>query len=101
MMGASEPYVRIPYFYSDQYDFGMEYAGYPPAWDRVVFRGDPVTRAFIAFWLLGGRVVAAMNANVGPVNAALAALVARREPVAAERLSDPTVPLDQMVRPAA
>ncbi len=101
MLGATEPYVRIPYFYSDQYDFGMEYAGHAPAWDRVVFRGDPGTRAFIAFWLLGGRVVAAMNANVGPVNAGLATLVASQQQVVVERLVDPAVPIDEIVRPAA
>lgn len=101
MMGATEPYARIPYFYSDQYDFGMEYAGYAPAWDRVVFRGNPVTRAFIAFWLLRGRVVAAMNANAGPVHAGLATLVASQQRVAVERLVDPAVPIDEIVRPAA
>ncbi len=67
MLGKAEDYVRIPYFYSDQYDLGMEYAGFAPAWDRVVFRGDPASRSFIAFWLQAGRVVAGMNANVPKV----------------------------------
>ena len=53
----------------------MEYSGYAPAWDRVVFRGEPASREFIAFWLEGGRVVAGMNANVWNVNDAIAALV--------------------------
>jgi 3-phenylpropionate/trans-cinnamate dioxygenase ferredoxin reductase subunit len=96
MLGMAEPYVRIPYFYSDQYDLGMEYAGFAPAWDQVVFRGEPASRSFVAFWLTDGRVVAGMNANVEHVNDAIAALVASRETVAIERLSDPAVALDDL-----
>ena len=96
MLGHAEAYARIPYFYSDQYDLGMEYAGYAPDWDRVVFRGDPASRAFVAFWLLDGRVVAGMNANVWQVNDAIAALVASQEKVVVERLTDPAVPIDDL-----
>jgi 3-phenylpropionate/trans-cinnamate dioxygenase ferredoxin reductase subunit len=96
MLGHAEAYARIPYFYSDQYDLGMEYAGYAPGWDRVVFRGEPASRAFVAFWLLDGRVVAGMNANVWNVNAAIAALVASQKKVVVERLIDPTVPIDDL-----
>ncbi|MBI3749613.1 MAG: hypothetical protein HY262_12335, partial [Chloroflexi bacterium] len=96
MLGAAEPYLRIPYFYSDQYDLGMEYAGYAPDWDRVLFRGSPADRAFVAFWLKRGRVVAGMNANVWDVNDSIAALVAAREPVDTGRLVDPAVPLDDL-----
>jgi 3-phenylpropionate/trans-cinnamate dioxygenase ferredoxin reductase subunit len=96
MLGGNEPYDRIPYLYSDQYELGMEYSGHAPAWDRVVFRGDPASRAFIAFWLLDGRVVAGMNANIWDVNDAIAALVAARQPVDVDRLVDPTVPLEDV-----
>jgi 3-phenylpropionate/trans-cinnamate dioxygenase ferredoxin reductase subunit len=96
MLGLAEPYLRIPYLYSDQYDLGMEYAGHAPAWDQVVFRGEPASRTFIAFWLKGGRVVAGMNANVWKVSDAIAALVGSREMVAVDRLVDPTVPLDDL-----
>jgi 3-phenylpropionate/trans-cinnamate dioxygenase ferredoxin reductase subunit len=61
-----------------------------------VFRGSPVDRAFVAFWLKGGRVVAGMNANVWDVNDSIAALVATREPVDTGRLVDPAVPLDDL-----
>lgn len=104
LLGKGEPYVRIPYFYSDQYDLGMEYAGYARTWDQVVFRGEPAGRAFVAFWLTDGRVVAGMNANVWQVNDAIAALVASKERVAVERLIDPTVQLEDLaalLRPAA
>ena len=96
MLGNAEPYARIPYFYSDQYELSMEYAGVAPGWDRVVFRGDPASRSFLAFWLRDGRVVAGMNANVWQVNDAIAALVGSREKVAVERLVDPAVPLDDL-----
>lgn len=96
MIGKAESYARIPYFYSDQYDLGMEYAGLATTWDQVVLRGDPASRAFIAFWLRDGRVLAGMNANVWQVNDAIAALVASKTSVDVERLIDPTVPLDDI-----
>ncbi|HET7026122.1 MAG TPA: FAD-dependent oxidoreductase [Candidatus Limnocylindrales bacterium] len=96
MLGMQEPYRRIPYFYSDQYDLSMEYAGYAPTFDRVAFRGDPASDAFVAFWLEDGRVVAGMNANVPNVNESIAALVASRERVAVERLIDPDVALGDL-----
>ena len=53
----------------------MEYSGYAPEWDEVVFRGDPADGAFIAFWLRDGRVVAGMNVNVWDVNERVRALI--------------------------
>jgi 3-phenylpropionate/trans-cinnamate dioxygenase ferredoxin reductase component len=96
MLGSDEPYTRTPYFFSDQYDVGMEYAGAATSWDRVVFRGDPATREFIAFWLAAGRVVAGMNVNTWDVTDAIQALIASGAPVDARRLADPDVPLTEM-----
>jgi 3-phenylpropionate/trans-cinnamate dioxygenase ferredoxin reductase component len=61
MLGKGEPYDRVPYFFSDQYDLGREYSGHATEWDQVVFRGDPASREFIAFWLKDGRVLIGMN----------------------------------------
>ncbi len=97
MLGMAEPYERIPYFYSDQYDLGMEYAGYAPTWHRVVFRGDPASGAFLAFWLDGDRVAAGMNANIWKVNGAIGALVRSMAAVDVERLADPDVPLEDVI----
>ena len=58
MLGQEVSYDEIPYFFSDQYDAGMEYSGYATEWDEVVFRGDVTAREFIAFWLKDERVVA-------------------------------------------
>src|SRR5579883_1150068 len=100
MLGRATAYERLPYFFSDQYDLGMEYTGWAPAWDRVVFRGDPATREFIAFWLHDGRVVAGMNANVWDVTEPIGALIRSRVEVAVDRLTDPDVELSSLV-PAA
>jgi 3-phenylpropionate/trans-cinnamate dioxygenase ferredoxin reductase component len=97
MLGLATPYERLPYFFSDQYDLGMEYTGYAPSWDKVVFRGDPGTRQFIAFWLSEGRVVAGMNANVWDVTGPIGELIRRRMPIDAARLADPEVPLEDLV----
>jgi 3-phenylpropionate/trans-cinnamate dioxygenase ferredoxin reductase subunit len=96
MLGKPGAYDRLPYFFSDQYDIGMEYTGHAAEWDEVVFRGDRDAREFIAFWLRDGRVVAGMNVNVWDVTDAIKALIQSREPVAVERLRDPDVPLDRL-----
>jgi 3-phenylpropionate/trans-cinnamate dioxygenase ferredoxin reductase subunit len=99
MLGRELGYERLPYFFSDQYDVGMEYTGYARSWDRVVFRGDPATREFIAFWLDGDRVVAGMNVNVWDVVDPIGRLIRERIAVDDERLADPDVPLE-MFAPA-
>jgi 3-phenylpropionate/trans-cinnamate dioxygenase ferredoxin reductase component len=98
MRGESASYDELPYFYSDQYDLGMEYLGYvePGGYDRVVFRGNRAGREFIAFWLSEGRVVAGMNVNVWDVTDPIKALIRSRRPVDADRLADPEVPLDSL-----
>jgi 3-phenylpropionate/trans-cinnamate dioxygenase ferredoxin reductase component len=96
MLGQDAVYDRVPYFFSDQYDVGMEYAGHSAPGDEVVFRGDPATREFIAFWLRDGRVAAGMNVNVWDVNEHLQELVRSGASVERERLADPDVPLDEL-----
>jgi 3-phenylpropionate/trans-cinnamate dioxygenase ferredoxin reductase subunit len=93
MLGQGVPYERLPYFFSDQYDVGMEYSGFARDWDRVVFRGDPASREFIAFWLVGDRVVAGMNVNVWDVNDDVQRLIREAAAVDDRRLADPEVPL--------
>jgi 3-phenylpropionate/trans-cinnamate dioxygenase ferredoxin reductase subunit len=100
MLGQPTTYDRIPYFYSDQYDLGMEYTGHATTWDEVAFRGDPETRTFIAFWLAGGRVVAGMNMNVWDVAPAIERLVRSGTRVDRERLVDPGAPLEELASAA-
>jgi 3-phenylpropionate/trans-cinnamate dioxygenase ferredoxin reductase subunit len=100
MLGSDAVYDRVPYFYSDQYEMSMEYSGYaePGGYDEVVFRGDADGGEYIAFWLQEGRVLAGMNVNVWDVTDAIQGLVRSRRPVDAARLSDPDVPLAEVIR---
>jgi 3-phenylpropionate/trans-cinnamate dioxygenase ferredoxin reductase subunit len=86
MLGANEPYERIPYFYSDQFDLGMEYRGLATSWDRVIVRGDLAKREFHAFWLENGRVVAAMNVNLWDDGELLQRIVETGDPALIEQL---------------
>ncbi|UFS59245.1 NAD(P)/FAD-dependent oxidoreductase [Subtercola endophyticus] len=98
MLGRSLSYDEIPYFYSDQFDLGMEYSGYSALarGASVVYRGDVAAREFIAFWLAEGRVVAGMNVNVWEVNEAVQGIIRRANLVDPARLADPAVPLDSL-----
>ncbi|QIP88058.1 FAD-dependent oxidoreductase [Streptomyces sp. Tu 2975] len=99
MLGQDVAYDRVPYFFTDQYDMGMEYTGYvePGGYDEVVFRGQRDTREFIAFWLAEGRVLAGMNVNVWDVTDPIRDLVTSGRPVDAKRLADPDVPLGDLL----
>jgi 3-phenylpropionate/trans-cinnamate dioxygenase ferredoxin reductase subunit len=96
MLDRSVAYERLPYFFSDQYEVGMEYSGFARRWDRVVFRGDPATREFIAFWLVEDRVVAGMNVNVWDVNETIRRLISERVPIIDRQLADPDTPLEEL-----
>jgi 3-phenylpropionate/trans-cinnamate dioxygenase ferredoxin reductase component len=100
MLGQDLPYERIPYFFSDQYDVGMEYAGHALTWDRVVFRGDPATMEFMAFWMRGDRVAAGMNVNVWDVNDDVQALVRSGASIDDDALRDPGVALGDLTAAA-
>ncbi|WP_435177180.1 NAD(P)/FAD-dependent oxidoreductase [Actinacidiphila sp. bgisy145] len=103
MLGQQVGYDRVPYFFSDQYDLGMEFSGHaaPGSYDQVVCRGDVGKRRFIAFWLREGRVLAGMNVNVWDVTGPIQNLIRDGRPVDPEALSDPAVPLASFLdRPA-
>jgi 3-phenylpropionate/trans-cinnamate dioxygenase ferredoxin reductase component len=103
MLDRDVSFDLLPYFYTDQYDLSMEYSGWVPpnAKADVVVRGDLDRREFVAFWTIDGRVAAGMNVNVWDVNETIQDLVragldgATVEPA---RLSDPDVPLAELVR---
>jgi NADPH-dependent 2,4-dienoyl-CoA reductase/sulfur reductase-like enzyme len=95
MMGKDAVYDWVPYFFSDQYDLGMEVAGLPEPgnYDDVVYRGDKDSLEFIAFWLANRVVVAGMNVNVWDVNDDIQALIRSGNPVDVARLTNPDIPL--------
>jgi 3-phenylpropionate/trans-cinnamate dioxygenase ferredoxin reductase subunit len=103
MLDRPTAHERLPYFFTDQYDLGMEYTGFVDptpgsdlAYDQVVFRGDQGAREFIVFWLRQGRALAGMNAGVWDVVDDVAALITSGRQVDPARLADPSVPLDQL-----
>jgi 3-phenylpropionate/trans-cinnamate dioxygenase ferredoxin reductase component len=98
MRGKPGEYAELPYFFTDQYDLGMEYVGHAPSFERVVFRGDVAGREFVAFWLDGdNRVLAGMNVNVWDVLDDVKALIKSRTSVDPDRLADPQSPLGGLV----
>ena len=97
MLGQSVAYDRVPYFFSDQYDLGMECSGLPSpgTYDHVAYRGDRESLEFIAFWLSGGAVVACMNVNVWDVTNDIQSLIRSARKVDLTRLTNPTTPLSE------
>ncbi len=90
MLGSPGEYAELPYFFTDQYDLGMEYVGHAPSFERVVFRGDVPGREFVAFWLDGdNRVLAGMNVNVWDVLDDVKSLIRSKTPVDVDKLTDP------------
>jgi 3-phenylpropionate/trans-cinnamate dioxygenase ferredoxin reductase subunit len=96
MLGQDVTYDRVPYFFTDQYDLGMEYSGLGGPGDTVVTRGNPDDGAFIAFWLRDGRVTAGMNVNVWDVTDPIQALIRARREVPVASLTDPDTPLERL-----
>ncbi|WP_280308353.1 NAD(P)/FAD-dependent oxidoreductase [Nocardia abscessus] len=96
MLGKQAAYDRLPYFFTDQYDLGMEYTGFaaPEEYAKVVVRGDAAAREFVAFWLdSADRVLAGMNVNVWDVTDRIKELILAGEPVDPDRLADTTTDL--------
>jgi len=94
ILGRNDVYDWQPYFFTDQYDLGMEYVGHGSPDDEVVIRGDKSSGAFIAFWVRDGYLTAGMNVNIWDVNDQLRALVG--QPVATARLRDESIPLTEL-----
>jgi NADPH-dependent 2,4-dienoyl-CoA reductase/sulfur reductase-like enzyme len=95
MLGHAEPYTRQPYFFTDQYDLGMEYVGHvgPGGYDEVVVRGDTAARVVTALWLRDGHVAAGMHLNDWDAIDPIRAWVGR---AATDALRDPTVALGEV-----
>ncbi|MFB6703484.1 NAD(P)/FAD-dependent oxidoreductase [Streptomyces sp. NPDC056333] len=99
MLGRDVGYDRVPYFFSDQYDLGLEYSGWAPpgSYDQVVIRGDAGKREFLAFWLKDRRVLAGMNVNVWDVTETVQELIRTGREIDPDTLADPSVPLESLI----
>jgi 3-phenylpropionate/trans-cinnamate dioxygenase ferredoxin reductase subunit len=95
MLGQDAVDVRPSYFFTDQYDLGMEYTGDigPAGYDRVIFRGHPDAREVIVFWLYEQRIQAGMNINIWDVADDIERLIQSARPINADDLADPAIPL--------
>jgi 3-phenylpropionate/trans-cinnamate dioxygenase ferredoxin reductase subunit len=96
VVGRPTPYTELPYFFSDQYDLGMEYVGLSQPGDQVTVRGSLADREFIAFWHRDGQVAAAMNVNVWDVVDDLRAIVTNQRALEPALLADPKVALAEL-----
>jgi 3-phenylpropionate/trans-cinnamate dioxygenase ferredoxin reductase subunit len=104
MLDKPVTYDLMPFFFTDQYDLGMEFGGWvaPDEYDRVVFRGDPSlvdgkVPEYMVFWTKEGRVRAGMNVNVWDVQDDIQALIRAGKPVDLARLADPDVALGDLL----
>ena len=93
MLGRGQPYEEIHWFWSDQYDANIQYAGFHAPWDRVVVRGDLAARKFLAFYLTDGRVESVVAINQGRDLRRAFPLIKARVAVDPARLADPAVDL--------
>ena len=101
ILGEDARHEELPFFYSDQFDLGMEYVGHAPpgSYVRVVVRGDLIGRAFVAFWLdQTDRILASMNVNVWDVVEEVKPLIAGKVPVDVQRLTDPDTPYAEVAK---
>jgi len=96
MLDQPGPEPQLPFFFSDQYDLGLEYHGLGSPDDEVVVRGDLAGREFLAFWLRDGVVTAGMNVNVWDVGDAVKGLIRSRAHVDRAKLADGDVPLENL-----
>jgi 3-phenylpropionate/trans-cinnamate dioxygenase ferredoxin reductase component len=98
MLGEEAEYKELPYFFTDQYDLGMEYVGHTSSHDRVVFRGDVDKREFVAFWLdADNHVVAGMNVNVWDVLDDIKNLIQSKSKVNLNALVNTQTPLGEAI----
>jgi 3-phenylpropionate/trans-cinnamate dioxygenase ferredoxin reductase component len=98
MLGEDAKYKELPYFFTDQYDLGMEYVGHAPDSNRVVFRGDVDRREFIAFWLdADNHVLAGMNVNIWDVVDDIKSLIHKKAAVNLNALVDPEKSLGDLI----
>ncbi len=96
MLGQAVSYDHLPFFFTDQYDLGMEFTGVSDGADALVYRGDRAGREFIVFWTAAGRVIGGMNVNVWDVAEPIGALIRSGAVVDPARLADPDVPLGSL-----
>jgi 3-phenylpropionate/trans-cinnamate dioxygenase ferredoxin reductase subunit len=98
MLGQGQPYDAIHWFWSDQYDVNLQYAGFHDKWDQLVLRGRLEDRAFLAFYLTGGRIDAVVGLNRGKDVRRAMPLIKSRDIVDPRQLADEGIDLRRLAR---
>ena len=93
MLGRGQPYDEVHWFWSDQYDVNLQYAGFHTTWDALVVRGSLEQRDAIAFYMNGGRIDAAVALNRGKDIRKAMPLIKQRRAVDVQSLRDPAIDL--------
>ena len=93
MLGKGQPYDEVHWFWSDQYDVNLQYAGFHATWDALVVRGSLEQHDGIAFYMNDGRVDAAVALNRGKDIRKVMPLIRQRRAVDVQSLGDPAVDL--------
>ncbi|TAM75437.1 reductase [bacterium] len=96
MLGATEPYAPVPFFWSDQYDRSIQYVGHAPRWSDLVLRASPESGSFSAFYLMGGRLQACLAVNRFKDLSAAKRLLRTRPAIDRALLSDESVDLKRL-----
>ena len=100
ILGGTEPYQAVPWFWSNQYDLRLQTVGLSTGYDQTVLRGDPANRAFTLIYLRGGKVIALDCVNVVKDYVQGKALVVAGAQIAPEKLADTSVPLKELLAAA-
>ncbi len=95
---AEEPFAPVPYFWSDQYDTNIQYAGVASDDSEVIIRGKPEERSITAFYLDNGAICAAVTINNAREFRSCRRLVAARAEIDPDTLRDPETDIRKLSR---
>jgi 3-phenylpropionate/trans-cinnamate dioxygenase ferredoxin reductase subunit len=98
MGGGAEAYVEVPWFWSDQYDLNLQYAGAGLPWDRIVVRGELGSPPFAVFYLGGERLLGAAGINDHHTVARARRLMEARRSITDQQLADQSFDLRHAAR---
>jgi 3-phenylpropionate/trans-cinnamate dioxygenase ferredoxin reductase subunit len=93
MLGQRMPYDEVHWFWSDQYDASLQYAGFHTTWTKLVVRGRLDSGSFLACYVNKGRIDAAVALNRGKDLRRIIPLIKARRVVNLEALQDDRVDL--------
>jgi 3-phenylpropionate/trans-cinnamate dioxygenase ferredoxin reductase subunit len=97
MLDRREPYEDVHWFWSDQYDYNVQYAGFHSGWDALVVRGDLDKRKFVVFYMQDQRIAAVVAFNRGRDVQRVMRLIKARVEVDPAKLRDENIDLRSLL----